>query len=103
MAIMSLVQRFMYYFANLFLKFCFFSKFYLAFLSTLYYTKMCRKDTFYNPLLIIYTPLKRSMAPPSIFYFIPEVLPARFADFPSGFFLPQVSAAVLRSDALQTQ
>ena len=30
---------------------------------------MCRKDTFYNPLLIIYTPLKRSMAPPSIFYF----------------------------------
>ena len=29
----------------------------------------CRKDTFYNPLLIIYTPLKRPMAPPSVFYF----------------------------------
>ena len=24
---------------------------------------------FYNPLLIIYTPLKRPMAPPSVFYF----------------------------------
>ena len=28
----------------------------------------CRKVTFYNPLLIIYTPLKRPMAPPSVFY-----------------------------------
>ena len=31
----------------------------------------CRKVTFYNPLLIIYTPLKRPMAPPSVFYFVP--------------------------------
>ena len=43
--------------------------FLLAFSNCIYYTVYCRKVTFYNPLLIIYTPLKRPMAPPSVFYF----------------------------------
>lgn len=47
-----------------------FSKLFLAFSSSVYYTVYCRKINFYNPLLIIYTPLKRPMAPPSVFYFI---------------------------------
>ena len=44
--------------------------FLLAFSNSIYYTNACRKDAFYNPLLIIYTPLKRPMAPPSVFYFL---------------------------------
>lgn len=48
---------------------CVFHKIFLAFSNSLYYTSPCRKVTFYNPLLIIYTPLKRPMAPPSVFYF----------------------------------
>ena len=42
----------------------------LAFSIFLYYTVSCRKVIFYNPLLIIYTPLKRPMAPPSVFYYL---------------------------------
>ena len=42
---------------------------FLAFSILIYYTIFCREVTFYNPLLIIYTPLKRPMAPPSVFYF----------------------------------
>src|SRR5699024_251534 len=44
--------------------------FLLAFSNSIYYTKFCRKIIFYNPLLIIYTPLKRPMAPPSVFSFL---------------------------------
>ena len=49
--------------------------FLLAFSNSVYYTVHCRKITFYNPLLIIYTPLKRPMAPPSVFYYCFDPIP----------------------------
>lgn len=57
---------FSFYFLSIFINILLFL---LAFSSFIYYTNIRRKNTFYNPLLIIYTPLKRPMAPPSVFYF----------------------------------
>ena len=59
---------------------------------------MCRKDTFYNPLLIIYTPLKRTMAPPSFFYFV-----LIFIHFVSYFFISDLSCRRQSSPASSDQ
>lgn len=69
--IVSLIYIFYSYFTKSSVSFyLIFFLFLLAFSNLIYYTYHCRKVTFYNPLLIIYTPLKRSMAPPSVFYFV---------------------------------
>ncbi len=68
--IVSFCSNFYSYFTKSIISFyLIFFLFLLAFSNLIYYTILCRKVTFYNPLLIIYTPLKRPMAPPSVFYF----------------------------------